>query len=177
VSQELVQALREVDAIITPGSRTLASERGSGEMASLTRPASLAGLPALVMPVGFARDNTPIGMQLIGRAWDEATLFRIGHDFERASVWNKRRPGAIPVELPPAYGSISPPASEDLEGNLPASWVMDMARLLDYSFVTEEDAPVIAGMLTPIKRQLDSARRWLKLDVEPPTRAAAEAYR
>src|SRR6185503_16967577 len=79
VTRELIEALREVDVIVTPGSRTLASEKGAGDMTSLTRPASLAGLPALSVPIGFADDATPLGMQLIGRAFDEATLFRAGY--------------------------------------------------------------------------------------------------
>jgi hypothetical protein len=49
---------------------------------------------------------------------------------------------------------------------------MDMARLLDYSFVTEEDARAIAPMLAPIKAQLRAARDNLRLDLEPPTRPA-----
>jgi hypothetical protein len=49
---------------------------------------------------------------------------------------------------------------------------MDMARLLDYRFVTEEDARRIAVMLSPVKEQLRAAQRDLKLDLEPPTRPA-----
>ncbi len=49
---------------------------------------------------------------------------------------------------------------------------MDMARLLEYDFVTEKDAAEIAVMLSPVKQQLQAAKRELNLDLEPPTRAA-----
>ena len=51
-------------------------------------------------------------------------------------------------------------------------WVTDMARLLDYEFVTEEDARAIATMLLPIKTQLRAAQENLGLYLEPATRPA-----
>ena len=57
----------------------------------LTLPSALAGVPALAVPAGFVEEDgqqLPVGVQFIGRPLDEATLFRIGHAFER-----DRRPG------------------------------------------------------------------------------------
>ena len=138
------------------------------------RPASLAGLPALSVPIGFADDATPLGMQLIGRAFDEATLLRVGFAYERAHEWSARRPGAWPDVIPPAFGSGPPPPPAQLPADAAAtpSWIMDMARLLGYAFVTEEDAAHMAPMLSPVKAQLAVAQRELKLDLEPPTRPA-----
>jgi aspartyl-tRNA(Asn)/glutamyl-tRNA(Gln) amidotransferase subunit A len=174
VTREFIEALHEVEVLVTPGSRTLASEKGAGDMTSVTRPASLAGLPALSVPIGFADDATPLGMQLIGRAFDEATLFRAGYAYEQAHAWSRRRPGAWPDVIPPAFGSGPPPPPVELPPDTLAtpSWVMDMARLLDYGFVTEEDARHMAPMLSPVKAQLRAAQRALGLDVEPPTRPA-----
>jgi aspartyl-tRNA(Asn)/glutamyl-tRNA(Gln) amidotransferase subunit A len=53
--------------------------------------ANLAGLPAISIPCGFA-GKLPIGFQLIGRAFDEATLLRAADAFERATEWHSMRP-------------------------------------------------------------------------------------
>jgi hypothetical protein len=113
-------------------------------------------------------------MQLIGRAFEEATLFRAGYAYERAHEWSQRRPSAWPDVIPPAFGSEppAPPAVLPAGAEATPSWVMDMARLLGYGFVTEEAAAYMAPMLSPVKAQLRAAARELKLDLEPPTRAA-----
>jgi len=114
-----------------------------------------------------------MAMQLIGRPWAEATLFRTGHAYEEATAWNKRRPPEFPAVIPPAFAATElarerGPAADATS----TAWVMDMARLLEYDFVTEQDAAEIAGMLSPVKQQLQAAKRELNLDLEPPTRAA-----
>ena len=50
------------------------------------------GLPSLVVPSGFTRSGLPVGMQLIGRAFDEATLLTIGAAFQRATDYHARLP-------------------------------------------------------------------------------------
>lgn len=59
---------------------------------SYTTPASLAGVPALSVPCGLTEAGLPIGLQLIGRRFDEATLLRAGRAYERAGGWAGRRP-------------------------------------------------------------------------------------
>ena len=54
--------------------------------------ANLGGQPALSAPCGFTRDNLPIGYQLMGRPFDEATLFRIAYAYEQAHDWHLRQP-------------------------------------------------------------------------------------
>ncbi len=58
----------------------------------LCAPVSVAGLPALSLPCGFGRSGLPIGLQLIGRPFGEATLLRVGQAYERATRWSDRRP-------------------------------------------------------------------------------------
>jgi aspartyl-tRNA(Asn)/glutamyl-tRNA(Gln) amidotransferase subunit A len=57
-----------------------------------TRPINYLGLPSLSIPAGFTKSGLPVGMQLIGRAFDEAMLIRIGAAFQRATDYHARVP-------------------------------------------------------------------------------------
>ena len=57
-----------------------------------TRPINYLGLPSLSIPSGFSRSGLPVGMQLIGRSFDEAMLLRIGAGFQRATDFHARVP-------------------------------------------------------------------------------------
>jgi aspartyl-tRNA(Asn)/glutamyl-tRNA(Gln) amidotransferase subunit A len=54
--------------------------------------ANLAGLPAISVPCGFTSDRLPIGLQLTGRAFDEATLLRVADAYQRDTTWSTERP-------------------------------------------------------------------------------------
>ena len=58
----------------------------------LTNPINLLGLPAISVPCGFTKEKLPIGLQLIGRWWDEATVFRAARAYEQATDWHTSRP-------------------------------------------------------------------------------------
>jgi len=53
---------------------------------------NLASLPGLSVPCGFTPDGLPIGLQVLGRPFDESTLFRVGHAYQAATDWHTRRP-------------------------------------------------------------------------------------
>jgi aspartyl-tRNA(Asn)/glutamyl-tRNA(Gln) amidotransferase subunit A len=57
-----------------------------------TRPINYLGLPSLSIPAGFTGKGLPVGMQLVGRAFDEVTLVRIGAAFQRATDYHQRIP-------------------------------------------------------------------------------------
>jgi aspartyl-tRNA(Asn)/glutamyl-tRNA(Gln) amidotransferase subunit A len=57
-----------------------------------TRPVNYLGLPALAIPCGFTKTGLPVGMQLIGRSFDEVTLLRIGAALQRVTDFHDRRP-------------------------------------------------------------------------------------
>ncbi len=59
---------------------------------SYVAPASLAGIPAIAIPCGFTRDGLPIGLQILGRPFDEATLLRAAYAYEHDTDWSRRRP-------------------------------------------------------------------------------------
>src|SRR5262249_31777323 len=93
-------AFEHVDVVAMPTSPTAAF--GLGERASdplqmyladiFTVSANLAGLPAISIPSGATAAGLPIGLQLTGRAFDEATVLRIADAFERDSGWPSRTP-------------------------------------------------------------------------------------
>ena len=61
-------------------------------LSRLTRPFNICGLPAISVPCGFTSSGLPIGMQLAGRLFDEATVLRVAHAYEQATDWHTRRP-------------------------------------------------------------------------------------
>ncbi|MBM3136897.1 MAG: Asp-tRNA(Asn)/Glu-tRNA(Gln) amidotransferase GatCAB subunit A, partial [Chloroflexi bacterium] len=93
-------AFEQVDAIAAPVAPTTAFKiggHGDDPLAMyledvFTLPANLAGVPGLAFPVGYDGDGLPIGMQLMGRHYDEATLFRLAHAYQMATDWYLRRP-------------------------------------------------------------------------------------
>jgi aspartyl-tRNA(Asn)/glutamyl-tRNA(Gln) amidotransferase subunit A len=52
----------------------------------------MAGVPAVSVPCGFTAAGLPIGLQLIGRTLDEATVLRAAYAYEQATDWHRRRP-------------------------------------------------------------------------------------
>jgi aspartyl-tRNA(Asn)/glutamyl-tRNA(Gln) amidotransferase subunit A len=57
-----------------------------------TRALNFPGLPIISIPCGFTRSGFPVGMQIIGRPGDEATVCRLAHAYEQATDWHKRVP-------------------------------------------------------------------------------------
>src|SRR6266849_4581382 len=58
----------------------------------LNRPSNYTGLPAISIPCGFTSGNLPVGLQLIGRAFNEGRLLQIARAYEKAHDWHLRRP-------------------------------------------------------------------------------------
>ena len=100
IRQDFEQAFTTVDAIITPTTPTPAFKRGEKNNDPLamylndiyTISVNLAGLPALSLPVGMTQNNLPIGMQVIGKAFGEAEILSIAHDFEINHEYKDLRP-------------------------------------------------------------------------------------
>ncbi len=169
ITREFLAALEDVDVIVSPTSAFPAHRIGGAsaqsDTRSFTRPVSLTGLPALALPCGFTEAGLPVSMQVVGRAWSESTLFRLGHAYEQATGWGQRRAPLTAQGTPP---QPTPQSSEPAA--IDATWVMDYARLTGLDFVTEADAAPIAASIGPQKTQLAAARELLGHDVEPPVR-------
>ena len=88
-------AFNEVASILMPTSPTPAFPLGKRAHDPLemyladvfTVSANLAGLPAISVPCGFTSDRLPIGLQCIGRPFDEESLLRLAHGYEQATTW------------------------------------------------------------------------------------------
>ncbi len=99
IRQDFEKALTQCDALLAPVCPTTAFRLGE----KVSDPLSMylsdvyvvatnpAGVPALSLPCGFS-DGMPVGMQLIGRHLDEATLLRIGHAYQQVTDWHLRQP-------------------------------------------------------------------------------------
>ena len=57
-----------------------------------TLPANLAGIPGIAIPVGLSDQGMPVGMQLMGKHFDEATLFKLAHAYQQVTEWHKEKP-------------------------------------------------------------------------------------
>jgi aspartyl-tRNA(Asn)/glutamyl-tRNA(Gln) amidotransferase subunit A len=98
-------AFERVDAILAPTVPIAAPRIGEDEtkiagenesvrsaLVRLNRPANLTGHPAISIPCGFTRGGLPMGLQLIGPRWAEASLLAIAHTYEDATEWHTRHP-------------------------------------------------------------------------------------
>ena len=99
------ELLREVDVIATPTIPITAAKIGENTMrvagrdenvrlatTRLVRALNMTGLPLLSVPCGISSEGLPIGLQLIGGLFDEATLLEVGHSYEQATEWHKKPP-------------------------------------------------------------------------------------
>jgi len=97
--------LESVDLLLTPTTPITAPRIGQdsvyygnmgesvmGAMIRCTAPFNTTHLPALSLPCGFDRNGLPIGLQIVGRPFDEATVLRTGHAYEQATSWHLRIP-------------------------------------------------------------------------------------
>lgn len=100
ISKDFVDVFKNYDLVMSPTTPTTAFNIGEkvtdpvqmymNDM--LTISANLAGLPSASIPAGFSNDNLPIGMQLIGKRFDENTIYRAGYAFEQATDFYKQVP-------------------------------------------------------------------------------------
>lgn len=84
-----VPTIEETDVEASGGPATLGMV---ARFTGLTRPFNTLGVPALSLPCGFDANGMPIGLQLVGRPFDEALLYRIGHAYQGATDHHRRVP-------------------------------------------------------------------------------------
>jgi aspartyl-tRNA(Asn)/glutamyl-tRNA(Gln) amidotransferase subunit A len=98
IRREFDAAFTRYDALVTPTSPTVPfkiGEKADDPLAMYlsdvcTLPINIAGVPAISIPAGFV-DGLPVGMQIIGRHFNEETILRVAYAYEQATEWHKRR--------------------------------------------------------------------------------------
>jgi len=101
IVQDFEKAFEKVDLIVTPTTPTPAFKAGEKTEDPLqmylsdifTISVNLAGVPGISVPCGFTSENLPVGLQLIGKHFDEASVFKAAYAYEQATEWHKRKPG------------------------------------------------------------------------------------
>jgi aspartyl-tRNA(Asn)/glutamyl-tRNA(Gln) amidotransferase subunit A len=100
LAAELHRVYGEIDVLVTPTTPATASRiddelSGGGVEASYARftcPFNLTGQAAISLPCGFDSQGLPVGLQIVGRPFDEGTVLRVAHAYEQASDWHLQRP-------------------------------------------------------------------------------------
>jgi len=98
--QDFDAAFKGVDLIVTPVTPTPAFKLGEKSEDPLqmylsdifTISVNLAGVPAISIPCGFSKAGLPIGLQIIGRPFEEETILRAAHAYEQATSWRAKKP-------------------------------------------------------------------------------------
>ena len=104
-AEDFVRAMAPVDILLMPTIPVIAPRLDEKEvkigraaedtrlaLLRLTRPGNLTGLPAISVPCSFSPEGLPVGLQIMGKPWDEATVLRAAYGFEQQTDWHKRFP-------------------------------------------------------------------------------------
>jgi len=108
IIDEMQPVYRRFDALVTAGSGPaprLDAHRSIGAQQKWSTPSmgtmfSVTGAPALALPCGFSSAGLPLGLQIAGRPFEDATVLRIGHAYEQATGWHERHPALEPDAAP-----------------------------------------------------------------------------
>ncbi|MBI4736812.1 MAG: Asp-tRNA(Asn)/Glu-tRNA(Gln) amidotransferase subunit GatA [candidate division NC10 bacterium] len=100
IRQDFTEAFKRCDVIVTPTSPTPAFKFGEKMDDPLqmylsdifTISGNLAGVPGISVNCGFTKSGLPIGLQVIGKPFDEETILRVAHAYEQATPWHRERP-------------------------------------------------------------------------------------
>jgi aspartyl-tRNA(Asn)/glutamyl-tRNA(Gln) amidotransferase subunit A len=120
---EMEPLYERFDAFVTAGmgeAPRLADYRSVSfwQKPSLLTAWNVTGQPVLALPNGFGRNGLPLGMQIVGRPFEESTILKVGHAYERATEWHRRRPRLVPGAAAP---DVAPPPVLSVTGAVDAS--------------------------------------------------------
>jgi aspartyl-tRNA(Asn)/glutamyl-tRNA(Gln) amidotransferase subunit A len=100
ILRDFEEAFQQVDVLVAPTAPTPAFKIGEKTDDPLqmylsdvfTVPVNLAGIPGISIPCGFSAAGLPIGLQIVGKPFDEETLLRVAHAFEQNTAYHRRKP-------------------------------------------------------------------------------------
>jgi aspartyl-tRNA(Asn)/glutamyl-tRNA(Gln) amidotransferase subunit A len=127
VRAEVDEALAHRDVLLAPSTPIATTPLGEHEtlvdgaavdvraaLLKLTRPFNFSGHPACSVPCGFTHDGFPLGMQIVGRPFDEVTVLRVADVWQRATDWHTHRPEFPSLDMgAPQLRTPKPPAEEN----------------------------------------------------------------
>ena len=185
-----------LDALAYPTLRRTAAPIGLPQHGNNCALSAVSGLPALVVPAGYAADGMPVGIELLGRAWDEGALIRLAYSYEQLT--RHRRPPATTPSLTAAApaaatewtatgAALAPPADTGVSARARFTW-NPATRQLRYAvtvYGTRDDdvlfthlhrgAPGEVGPVVLVLSGADAARASGTLTLTAAERAAFEA--
>jgi aspartyl-tRNA(Asn)/glutamyl-tRNA(Gln) amidotransferase subunit A len=100
IKQDFERAFEQADVIVTPTAPTAAFKIGEKVDDPLqmyltdifTISVNLSGLPGISIPCGFTSSGLPVGLQIIGKHFDEESILRVAYAYEQGTEWHKRKP-------------------------------------------------------------------------------------
>ena len=121
-----------LDALAYPTLRRTAAPIGDPQRGNNCALSAVSGLPALVVPAGYAPDGMPVGLELLGRAWDESTLIRLAYAYEQLTR-HRRAPATTPslladspaaaaTEWTAAPAALAPPGDTGVTARVRFTW-------------------------------------------------------
>lgn len=166
---EMQPLYERFDALITTGAGPashLDAHRNIGAAQKWSTPSmgtmfSLTGAPALALPCGFSKSGLPLGMQIAGRPFEDATALRIGYAYEQATRWFEHHPALDPnaaraVITADASSVPAPDVDPEIRAQVGAA-VRHAGLMLDESQLAllYESAPHAIAMAKKLRRDLD----------------------
>jgi aspartyl-tRNA(Asn)/glutamyl-tRNA(Gln) amidotransferase subunit A len=103
IAADFTEAFKQCDVIMGPTSPSVAFAFGAKNADPVqmylsdiyTISTNLAGLPGMSLPCGFGNNNMPVGLQIIGRWFDEARMLNVAHQYQQVTDWHTRLPEGL----------------------------------------------------------------------------------
>jgi aspartyl-tRNA(Asn)/glutamyl-tRNA(Gln) amidotransferase subunit A len=106
-NHQMAESMKQVDILVTPSvpiqtptiadcTPTAGKVPAGSELAMFTGVFDVTGQPSHSIPCGFTESGMPIGMMITGHPFDEVTVLRVGHAYEKLTDWHQRSPTDIP---------------------------------------------------------------------------------
>jgi aspartyl-tRNA(Asn)/glutamyl-tRNA(Gln) amidotransferase subunit A len=138
---------------------------------------NVTGQPVLALPNGFGRNGLPLGMQILGRPFGEATILRVGHAYEQATEWHRRHPALVagaeaPDVTPPPVLSGAAGQVDAVTRDLCARAARRAGLRLDDLMLDQllEGAPYALGMVERLRRDHGLSHEPANIFTFPPAR-------
>ncbi|CAN5760120.1 Asp-tRNA(Asn)/Glu-tRNA(Gln) amidotransferase subunit GatA [soil metagenome] len=165
-AHEVAAAFADIDALVTPTLPFTRVEREAWVLSPPdtswgTRQWNLTGHPAITVPCGVDDEGLPVALQVVARHFDESTMFRVAHAFERATTWHARRPTLVATAPTPVPDAMMPKRG--------ATVITDALR----DEAERQAIPLDDTDLARIQRLVDGARAGLAA-LRPATTIALE---